>query len=73
MRVEVRPIDVAPDAPRGFPKRDESVSTTLLDLIRAVGELTEDDREVVDTVVRLLRQGRFRLVGSFRKTIPDLA
>ena len=72
MRVEVRPIDVAPDAPTGFPERDESVSTTLLDLIRAVGELTDDDREVVDTVVRLLRQGRFRLVGSFRETIPEV-
>jgi hypothetical protein len=72
MRVEVRPIDVAPDAPRGFPEGDKNVNTTLLDLIRAVGELTEDDREVVITVVRLLRQGQFRLVGSFRETIPDV-
>jgi hypothetical protein len=72
MRVEVRPIDVARDAPRGFPEGDESVNTTLLDLIRAVGELTEDDREVVDTVIRLLRQGQFRLVGSFRETILDV-
>lgn len=72
MRVEVRPIDVAQGAPRGFPAKEESVSTTLLDLIRAVGELTDDDREVIDTVVRLLRQGRFRLVGSFRNTIPDV-
>lgn len=40
--------------------------TTLLDLVRAVSEQTEDDREVVATVLHLLRSGRVRLVGSFR-------
>ena len=40
--------------------------TTLLDLVRAVSEQTEDDREVVATVLHLLRSGRVRLIGSFR-------
>ena len=46
---------------------DEAVvETTLLDLVTTLGELTEDDREVVTTVVELLRSGRVRLVGNFR-------
>jgi hypothetical protein len=42
------------------------VETTLLELVQTVGELTEDDREVVTTVVELLRSGQVRLVGNFR-------
>jgi hypothetical protein len=39
---------------------------TLLDLVRAVADETEDDGEVVATVLHLVRTGRVRLVGSFR-------
>ena len=42
------------------------VETTLLELVTTLGELTEDDREVVSTVVELLRSGRVRLIGNFR-------
>ena len=42
------------------------VETTLLELVTTLGELTEDDREVVTTVVALLRSGRVRLIGNFR-------
>jgi hypothetical protein len=42
------------------------LEATLLDLVRAVSEETEDDREIVATVLHLLRSGRVRLVGSFR-------
>jgi hypothetical protein len=42
------------------------VETTLLELVTTLGELTDDDREVVTTVVELLRSGRVRLVGNFR-------
>jgi predicted nucleic-acid-binding protein len=42
------------------------VETTLLELVTTLGELTEDDREVVTTVVELLRSGRVRLIGNFR-------
>ena len=51
----------------------EVVETTLLELVRAVSEATDDDREVVATIMHLLHSGRVRLVGNFRGTIPDAA
>jgi hypothetical protein len=39
---------------------------TLLELVGAVCEVTEDDREVVATVLHLLRSGQVRLCGNFR-------
>ena len=46
--------------------------TTLLELVRAVSEVTADDREVVATVRYLLRSGRVVLCGSFRgEQLPD--
>jgi hypothetical protein len=44
----------------------EAQSTTLLDLVRAVGEVTNDEREIVATVLHLLHSGRVRLSGNFR-------
>ncbi len=41
-------------------------ATTLLDLVRVIGEVTDDDREIVATVLHMLRTGRVRLSGSFR-------
>jgi predicted nucleic-acid-binding protein len=50
-----------------LPAGEEAVvETTLLELVTTLGELTEDDREVVATVVELLRSGRVRLIGNFR-------
>ena len=49
------------------------VETTLLELVRVVSEVTEDDREVVTTVMEMLRSGRVRLCGSFRDCTPDAA
>jgi predicted nucleic-acid-binding protein len=40
--------------------------TTLLELVQTIGELTEDDREVVATVIEMLQSGRVRLIGNFR-------
>ena len=40
--------------------------TTLLDLVRAIGEVTDDDREIVATVLHMLRSGRVCLSGNFR-------
>ena len=45
---------------------DAVVETTLLELVTTLGELTEDDREVVSSVIELLRSGRVRLIGNFR-------
>ena len=44
----------------------QAVETTLLELVQTLGELTDDDREVVHAVVELLRSGRVRLIGNFR-------
>lgn len=44
----------------------EPSSWTLLDLVRAVAEATEDEGEVVATVLHLLRSGSVRLTGTFR-------
>ena len=41
-------------------------ATTLLELVRAIGEVTNDDREIVATVLHMLRSGRARLSGNFR-------
>jgi hypothetical protein len=45
---------------------EKVVETTLLELVQTIGELTEDDREVVATVIQLLHSGRVRLIGNFR-------
>jgi hypothetical protein len=50
--------------------RRESGSTdaTLLELVQAIARHTSDEREIVATVLRLLRSGRVRLIGSFRSS-----
>ncbi len=48
------------------PEKDRVVETTLLELVQTIGELTQDDREVVATVIEMLRSGRVRLTGNFR-------
>ena len=39
---------------------------TLLELVGAVCEVTNDDREVVATVLHMLRSGSVELCGNFR-------
>ncbi len=41
-------------------------ATTLLALVSAIGEVTDDEREVVETVLHLLQTGQVRLTGNFR-------
>jgi hypothetical protein len=48
------------------PVSREARSTTLLALVRAVSEVTQDDREVVATILHMLRSGEVRLCGNFR-------
>ena len=45
--------------------------TTLAELVRILGEVTDNDREVVATVVHLLRSGQVCLRGSFRGCAPN--
>lgn len=49
------------------------VESTLLDLVQAVADESEDEREVVATVLHLLRSGRVRLTGNFRGRSLDAA
>jgi len=48
------------------PARTVTVETTLLELVRVISESTNDDSEVVSTVVHMLRSGRVQLCGTFR-------
>lgn len=50
----------------------EPMATTLLELVRALGEVTEDDREVVATVQHLLATGQIRLTGNFHDLPVDV-
>jgi hypothetical protein len=43
------------------------IQTTLLELVRAVSELTHDEAELVTTVLDLLESGRAKLTGNFRE------
>jgi hypothetical protein len=45
---------------------------TLLELVKAVSEVTNDDAEIVATVSHMLRSGRVYLAGNFRDTSLDL-
>ena len=45
---------------------EEKHLTTLLELVRAISEVTDDEREVVATVLHMLSTGRARLCGNFR-------
>jgi hypothetical protein len=58
-------VDFAPEAPR---------ETTLLEVVRVLGEITTDEREIVATVLWMLSSGRIRLCGNFRGSpIEDFA
>jgi hypothetical protein len=45
---------------------DEPRELTLLELVEAVSEVTEDVQEVIATVMWMLQSGRVKLTGSFR-------
>ena len=50
----------------GSVEASEPQQVTLLELVQAISEVADDDREVVATVRDLLRSGRVRLGGNFR-------
>jgi hypothetical protein len=49
----------------------ESKSRTLLELVGSVCDVTDDDDEVIATVLQMLRSGRVRLCGNFRGSSGD--
>ena len=69
MAAMARPDDASLPTLRG----SASLELTLLELVRTIGEVTSDDREVVATIVHLLHSGRVRLRGSFRGQLLDAA
>lgn len=66
----------APKRPFAAPPAQSNPSTsthrtapgqyTLLELVEAISEVADDDREIVATVVHLLASGQVRLCGNFR-------
>jgi len=64
---------IGSDTRRRLRQGSESVDTTLLDLVGVIAEETQNDREVVATVLYLLRSGRVRLIGNFRNRRLDAA
>ena len=50
----------------------EYSEVTLLELVQAVCDETNDDREVVETVRHLLSSGQVRLCGNFRYSSPRI-
>ena len=51
----------------------ESIDATLLELVQAIAQSTNDEREIIATVRHLLRSGRVRLIGNFRGRRFDAA
>ena len=52
----------------------EPEPVTLLELVDAICDVTEDEREVVATVLHMLRSGAVKLRGNFRGVkIDELA
>ncbi len=49
----------------------ESKDVTLLELVGSVCDVTNDDDEVIATVLQMLRSGRVRLCGNFRGSSGD--
>jgi hypothetical protein len=45
---------------------DAQVHLTLLELVRTIGEITDDETEIVATVIHMLRSGTVKLAGTFR-------
>lgn len=58
------PLPATP-APRSAGTRIAPVETTLLELVQVLGEITEDEREIAETVASLIDEGRVRLCGNF--------
>ena len=56
---------------RGTETLDEPL--TLIDLLEAVGQVTEDEQEIVATVLHMLESGRVRLCGApgLAEAIPE--
>lgn len=53
------------------PSAAAPVDVTLLDLVRAVDEVADNEDEVVATVLWMIRRGSVRLRGNFRGSVLE--
>ncbi|MCH2184411.1 hypothetical protein MK280_00905 [Myxococcota bacterium] len=53
---------------RASQDRDPRDDLTFIDLIEAVGEVTQDEAEIVATVIHMLESGCVRLYGEWDNT-----
>jgi hypothetical protein len=67
--VQVPGLEIAPHQSRAG--SDMGRRLTLLELIRAISEVTVDEEEIVATAVHMLRSGSVRLCGNFRDESID--
>ncbi len=47
---------------------EEPQHLTLLELVEAVADVTDDEQEIIATVFHMLETGRVKLIGNFRDT-----
>lgn len=52
-------------APASAPEATTTIAVTLLELISAIGECTDDENEVVATALYMIERGSVRLMGNF--------
>jgi hypothetical protein len=57
--------------PLPTPAAIEPHPCTLLELVRVLSEITDDEHEVVATVIHMLCSGSVRLIGNFRDSRPQ--
>jgi hypothetical protein len=53
-------------------KNDEPQNLTMLELVEAVSEVTDDEQEIVATVIHMLESGSVRLAGNFHDEPVEL-
>jgi hypothetical protein len=58
-------VTLAPTAP------NEPHPCTLLELVRVLSEITDDEHEVVATAIHMICSGSVRLIGNFRDFPPS--
>jgi len=59
-------MSAAPSLPDPTVACREARPTTLLELVSALSDVSDDDREIVAAVLYMLKAGHVRLCGNFR-------
>jgi hypothetical protein len=73
---DARPLPVEPDSPElqaHLPQPDQGHECTLFEVVMAVGEVTDNDEEVLATISHMLHSGRVRLAQGVEHKRADPA